>query len=55
MPTLDEPVIDPRTTRTDLNSDLADFLIKACAPASADRFSTAADMRLALHEIRADL
>jgi hypothetical protein len=55
MPTLDEPVIDPRTTRTDLNSDLADFLIKACAPASADRFSTAADMRLALHDIRADL
>jgi Protein tyrosine and serine/threonine kinase len=55
MPRADEPVIDPRTTRIDLGSDLADFLIKACAPASADRFSTAADMRLALNNIRADL
>ena len=55
MPTIDEPVTDPRTIRSDLNPDLAEFLIKACAPASADRFSTAADMQLALRNIRAGL
>jgi hypothetical protein len=55
MPMAGEPVIDPRTIRSDLNPDLAQFLIKACAPAGVDRFSTAADMRLALRNIRADL
>jgi CheY-like chemotaxis protein len=55
MPRVDEPVIDPRTFRSDLNPELAEFLIKACAPASADRFSTAAEMRLALRSIRAGL
>ena len=55
MPMTGEPVIDPSTIRRDLNPDLAAFLIKACAPASADRFSTAADMRLALGHIRAGL
>ncbi len=55
MPTLDEPVTDPRTIRFDLDPDLAGFLITACAPASADRFSTAAEMRLALRNIRAGL
>ena len=55
MPTVGEPVTDPRTTRSDLNPDLAEFLIKACAPASADRFSTAAEMHLALRNIRAGL
>jgi hypothetical protein len=55
MPMVDVPVIDPRTIRSDLAPDLAEFLIKACAPASADRFATAADMRLALRAIRADL
>ncbi len=55
MPTVDGPVIDPRTIRSGLNPDLAEFLIKACAPASVDRFSTAADMQLALRNIRADL
>ena len=54
-PMIDVPVTDPRTIRSDLNPDLAEFLIKACAPASADRFSTAADMQLALRNIRADL
>jgi Protein tyrosine and serine/threonine kinase len=49
------PVTDPRTIRRALNPDLAAFLITACAPASVDRFSTAADMRLALRHIRADL
>jgi serine/threonine protein kinase len=49
------PVTDPRTFRPDLNPDLAGFLIKACAPTRVDRFSTAADMQLALSEIRAEL
>jgi serine/threonine protein kinase len=55
MPMADVPVTDPRTIRPDLNPDLAGFLVQACAPASADRFATAADMRLALRNIRADL
>jgi len=49
------PVTDPRTIRLDLNPGLAEFLIKACAPANVERFSTAADMRLALRNVRADL
>jgi hypothetical protein len=48
-------VIDPRTIRGDLNADLAEFLIKACAPVNADRFSTAAEMLTALRGIRAEL
>ena len=55
QPVADVPVTDPRTIRHDLNPDLAGFLIKACAPADRDRFSTAADMRLALRNVRADL
>jgi serine/threonine protein kinase len=54
-PMVDVPVTDPRTIRSDLNPDLAGFLIKACAPASVDRFSTAVDMQLALRNIRAHL
>ena len=55
MPRVDEPVIDPRTIRSDLKSDLAGFLIKACAPANVDRFSTATEMLAALRSIRDDL
>jgi Protein kinase domain len=55
MPMIGVPVTDPRTIRRDLDPGLAEFLMKACAPASADRFATAADMRLALRKIRADL
>jgi hypothetical protein len=55
MPMIDVPVTDPRTIRSDLNPDLAGFLIKACDPASANRFSTAADMQLALRNVRAGL
>ena len=55
MPVLDGVVIDPRTFRSDLGPDLAEFLVKACAPASRDRFSTAGEMRLALRDIRAHL
>jgi hypothetical protein len=54
-PSVDEPVADPRTIRFDLHSDLAEFLIRACAPIRVDRFSTAVDMQLALRAIRADL
>jgi CheY-like chemotaxis protein len=55
MPMLDQPVIDPRTVRSDLNPGLAEFLIKACAPTNTERFSTAAEMLTTLRNIRADL
>jgi serine/threonine protein kinase len=55
MPVVDGVVTDPRTFSSDLGADLAEFLIKACAPASHDRFSTATEMRLALRNIRARL
>ena len=55
VPMVDVPVTDPTAIRLDLNPGLAAFLIKACAPASVDRFATAADMRLALRNVRADL
>jgi serine/threonine protein kinase len=54
-PMVDEPVIDPRKARPELTADLAEFLIKACAAAKADRFSTAAEMQLALCEVRTGL
>jgi Protein kinase domain len=55
MPSPSQAVIDPRTVRPDLNANLADFLMKACAPAKADRFATAAEMLAALRSVRADL
>ena len=55
MPVVYEPVIDPRTIRPDLNAELAQFLMTACAPAKLDRFSTAVEMQLALDKVRADL
>jgi CheY-like chemotaxis protein len=55
MPMSDQAVIDPRGIRPDLNPDLADFLVKACAPTNAERFATAAEMLTALRNIRADL
>jgi hypothetical protein len=55
MPTVTGPVIDPRTVRSDLGPDLAEFLIKACAPNSVDRFWSATEMQLALGNIRAHL
>jgi hypothetical protein len=54
-PMADAPVTDPRAIRVDLNPGLAELLVRACAPARVDRFSTAAEMRLALRNIRADL
>jgi hypothetical protein len=55
IPTLGVPVIDPKAIRPDLADDLAAFLVRACAPASADRFSTAAEMQVALRDVRAHL
>jgi len=55
MPMVDGLVIDPRTFRSDLGPDLAEFLIKACAPACRGRFAAAAEMQLALRSIRAHL
>ena len=55
MPMLGQPVIDPRTIRPDLGPEIAEFLIKACAPAKDDRFATAAEMRQALRNVRAIL
>jgi serine/threonine protein kinase len=54
-PMVDEPVIDPRKLRPDLAADLVELLTKACAPAKADRFATAANMRDALRKIRAEM
>jgi hypothetical protein len=55
MPVIDGLVIDPTTMRPELGPDLAEFLIKACAPLSSERFATAAEMRLNLRSIRAQL
>jgi serine/threonine protein kinase len=52
MPVVDGLVTEPRAFRSDLGPDLAEFLVKGCAPASRDRFATAAEMRLALRTIR---
>lgn len=55
MPMYRAPVIDPRSIRPGLTSDLAEFLIRACASANADRFATAADMHAALRQVRANI
>ena len=47
-PTLGEEVIDPRTRRSDLSSEVAEFLTKACGSNREDRFRTATEMREAL-------
>jgi len=54
-PMLDEPLIDPRTIRANLALDLAEFLVKACDSAKANRFPTATEMQTALRNIRAGL
>jgi Protein tyrosine and serine/threonine kinase len=55
IPVADGLVIDPRTSRRDLGSDLAEFLLRACAPSRAGRFASAAEMQLALRDIRTRL
>jgi uncharacterized protein (TIGR02653 family) len=54
-PMVGEQVIDPRTVRPDLASDLAEFLVKACASERGQRFSTASEMEGRLREIRSFL
>ena len=53
-PMVGEPVIDPRTIRSDLSDGLADFLVKACASDRAERFATAQEMKYALEGARAN-
>jgi hypothetical protein len=55
MPGAGQAVTNPRITRSDLSPALAEFLVKACAPARADRFPTAAAMQSALRKVRAEL
>jgi hypothetical protein len=52
MPMADAVVTDAREFRSDLGPDLAEFLVKASAPTSRDRFASAMEMRLALRSIR---
>jgi uncharacterized protein (TIGR02653 family) len=51
-PMVGESVIDPRTIRADLDSELAEFLVKACAPYRSERFTTAQEMKDALSRTR---
>ena len=51
-PVLDADPRDPRRFRKDLNADLAEFLMRACANDRAERFETAADMKSVLEAIR---
>jgi uncharacterized protein (TIGR02653 family) len=51
-PMVGEQVSDPRTIRSDLAPELAEFLVKACAPYRSERFGTAQEMRNALAAIR---
>ncbi len=53
-PMVGEQVIDPRTIRTDLPRDLAEFLIKACAPYRDERFATAHEMHDELLALRSE-
>lgn len=51
-PMVGEAVIDPRPIRPDLPAELAEFLMKACAPYRAERFATALEMKDGLATIR---
>ena len=51
QPRVDRLPRDPREHRSDLSPELADFLLKACAPFRGERFETAAEMRDALERI----
>lgn len=52
IPRAGESVIDPRTLRPDLGPELAEFLLKACAPYRSQRFTTAQEMLTALRIVR---
>ncbi len=55
QPMTGEEVRDPRTLRPDLNTKLAEFLVKACGPYRNDRFQTAVQMKSELEVIRAEM
>lgn len=52
MPRAGEAVIDPRTIRSELGPELAEFLIKACAPYRDERFASAQEMHDVLRASR---
>ena len=54
-PVLDSDPRDPRQFRKDLNAELAEFLMRACANDRTERFETAADMKSTLEAIRASM
>jgi uncharacterized protein (TIGR02653 family) len=54
-PMPDEPIIDPKSIRPDLNDSLAEFLRRACASERDARFQTAAEMRAQLRKVRVAL
>src|SRR5690606_3703649 len=51
-PALDVEPRDPRQFPRDLNGELAELLVKACAPERGTRFQTAAGMGVALATAR---
>ena len=51
-PIAGDPVIDPSTVRSDLDPQLAQFLVKACASLRKERFGTAREMKDALDAVR---
>jgi uncharacterized protein (TIGR02653 family) len=53
-PMIGEQVIDPRTIRSGFSDGLADFLVKSCDSARAERFATAQEMKNALEAVRAN-
>jgi tRNA A-37 threonylcarbamoyl transferase component Bud32 len=52
QPMAGESVTDPRTIRSDLDPELATFLVKSCAPYRNERFTTAQQMKDVLESIR---
>lgn len=52
QPMADEQVVDPRTIRSDLDPELAEVLVRACAPYRTQRFTTAREMKHALAAVR---
>ena len=45
----------PRQFRPELDSGLADFLLKSCAAYREDRFATAVEMHQALQDVRSSM
>jgi serine/threonine protein kinase len=52
-PRLDRRPRDPRQFRPELSQEIAEFLVRACAPTADERFATAVEMRSSLEEIGA--